>query len=424
MKVLLINTYDRGGAAKACIRLHLALLDSGVESHLLFLNSKSSIPESSSFLDYFPTKRPNRPTYKSLFKRIGRAVGIKDRHHENDKFLERRSKKLELFSFPRTAYDITQLKIYQEADVVNLHWVAHFLDYGSFFSKNSKPLVWTLHDKNPFIGGEHYEEMYIGMDENGDPIERSISIEENELNRSLKEYKETQIQENKASLTFVALNQWMKSQYTASKLYDRNPVEVIPNGLDPQNFNTQKPAIARKELNLPLEKTLLLFVADETTKTRKGLAFLLDAFSKIESKNTTMVSIGRPTHDISTEIPLIQMGYIENPDTINTVFSAVDAFVIPSLIDNYPNTVLESLMTGTPVIGFPTGGIPEMIKDGENGILTESISSLSLAKAIDKFMNTREQFDTKAIQKRAFEDHSIYSQVLDYKALFHSVMIK
>ena len=53
------------------------------------------------------------------------------------------------------------------------------------------------------------------------------------------------------------------------------------------------------------------------------------------------------------------------------IYSAADVFVIPSLQDNLPNTILESLACSTPVVGFNVGGISEVIDDGENGYLVE-----------------------------------------------------
>ena len=53
-----------------------------------------------------------------------------------------------------------------------------YLDYNSFFKSNKKPVVWTLHDMNPFTGGEHYEETIIGIDEKGIPISRKRTIDE------------------------------------------------------------------------------------------------------------------------------------------------------------------------------------------------------------------------------------------------------
>jgi hypothetical protein len=53
-------------------------------------------------------------------------------------------------------YEYIYLNYTKEADIINLHWVANFIDFQSFFRYNDKPIVWTLHDANPFTGGCHY----------------------------------------------------------------------------------------------------------------------------------------------------------------------------------------------------------------------------------------------------------------------------
>ena len=65
--------------------------------------------------------------------------------------------------------------------------------------------------------------------------------------------------------------------------------------------------------------------------------------------------------------------------TIVELYSVAHLFVIPSLQDNLPNTIIESMLCGTPVVGFDTGGIPEMIEHKKNGYLAEYKSSEDLA---------------------------------------------
>jgi glycosyltransferase involved in cell wall biosynthesis len=76
--------------------------------------------------------------------RVERAIGHIDPH-------------IEQFSHPFSRYRIEQHPWVREADVINLHWVSCFLDYARFFATVEKPIVWTLHDQNPYLGGFHYE---------------------------------------------------------------------------------------------------------------------------------------------------------------------------------------------------------------------------------------------------------------------------
>jgi hypothetical protein len=66
----------------------------------------------------------------------------------------------ELFSDDRTQHGVALVDQLPSCDVVNLHWIAHLVDYQAFFGAvpQHTPVVWTLHDMNPFTGGCHYDE--------------------------------------------------------------------------------------------------------------------------------------------------------------------------------------------------------------------------------------------------------------------------
>ena len=69
-------------------------------------------------------------------------------------------------------------------------------------------------------------------------------------------------------------------------------------------------------------------------------------------------------------------------DDIVAAYNAADAMVVPSLEDNLPNTVIEAMACGTPVVGFRTGGIPEMIDHEQNGYLADVGSAQQLADGL------------------------------------------
>jgi len=73
---------------------------------------------------------------------------------------------------------------------------------------------------------------------------------------------------------------------------------------------------------------------------------------------------------------------ISNQETIVKAYNAATVFVIPSLEENLPNTIMESLACGTPAVGFEVGGIPEMIDHKSNGYLAKYKSSEDLARGI------------------------------------------
>lgn len=424
MKVLIVNTYDRGGAANACIRLHSGLLHQGIDSKLLLLHKEKNVEESYAFEK--PQIKTNR--FKKVFQKVERKLlrklGFATRKQKESKeknFLKSRAEGLELFSFPDSPYDITTSPLYKEADIINLHWVAGFLDYESFFRKNTKPVVWTLHDMNPFTGGEHYEETTLGMDVAGNPLSRVFNTTEQEIFTKVIKIKEQALQHVK-NITVVAPSSWLATAARVSEIFRKFDTAHIPYGLDAMQFTTYDKTHARTVFNLPLNKKIVLFVADSVTNERKGFRFLLHALQMLQDLDILLCAVGRNSKELEQLENVVQLGYIEDERSLSMCYSAADVFVIPSIMDNLPNTVLESLYCGTPVIGFPVGGLVDMVQSGVNGILAQEISSRALANSIITFFKKANNYNTRQIRNDAIAMYSLEKQALAYNQIYKSVV--
>ncbi|MBU6343531.1 MAG: glycosyltransferase, partial [Bacteroidetes bacterium] len=93
--------------------------------------------------------------------------------------------------------------------------------------------------------------------------------------------------------------------------------------------------------------------------------------------------------------PVHLLGMIQKPEDLAMVYGACDVFVIPSLEDNLPNTVMESLACGLPVAGFDTGGIPEMVRAGLEGEIVPQKDAEALANGIAQILG-KESYRTAA----------------------------
>ncbi|WP_157686600.1 glycosyltransferase [Nonlabens sp. Hel1_33_55] len=329
---------------------------------------------------------------------------------------------MEHFSFPTSNFDLTRNILYEEADIINLHWVAEFLNFQTFFTKNKKPLVWTLHDMNPFTGGEHYEEEFSGIDESDTLKPRIINLDdksfyESIVNDKIKALKET------TRLTVVAPSNWLCNEAKKSRVLGRFETYRIPYGLDQKVFRQYDKQVARDVLNIKTEKSVILFVSDKIDSERKGIKILLRSLRLINQENHLLCIAGDvkdlDLDDFQCETHLL--GHIKDDRIMSLCYNAADVFIIPSLMDNLPNTVLESLMCGTPVIGFAIGGIPDMIIDEENGILVKHISPQNLAKAISEFFLNANTFDRESISQKAIEKYSLEIQAASYVKLYNRV---
>jgi glycosyltransferase involved in cell wall biosynthesis len=420
MKVALFNTYDFGGAAKACIRLHQGLLDEGFESNLVLKQKTSNVKFSEQI--GLTSSLTNRLLGKA--RRIAFEFKIikGENFNRENTFISNRPKGLECYSYPYSKIDITQSKVYQEADIINLHWVADFLDWKTFFTKNKKPVVWTLHDQNPFLGGEHYAERFLGMDEVGKPEKRVYTAAEILEERRLLDYKMNCLSKVD-NLYIVCPSQWLLSCANKSGLLGRFKSFHIPNGFPTNIFKLYSRSFCREILGIPDGQKVILFVADSLENSRKGYAYLRQAISgmqKNQQGNVILCAIGNKSFS-SEDTRVLELGRFQDERMMAMAYNAADVFVIPSLEDNLPNTMIESMLCGTPVIAFNTGGISDAVIDNYTGFLCPDISVNSLKSTIEKFLANPNLFDREKISGFAREKYSLAVQAKKYIELFESV---
>ncbi len=439
IKPLLLNTSDYGGAATSCLRLHYGLRDSGVDSNVLFerRNSQINIPFSDAVhTDARPAtkknhKRNTREKIQREMQKIGRQLGIKGKGSPDEcwpspdqtAFLNSRTRGLEMYSFPYSACDITKKSAYQAANIINLHWVSGFLDWESFFATNKKPIVWTLHDQNPFLGGEHYAERYLGMSSEGVPLPRSYSDRELQMDKALLDFKKNALR-NVENLHIVTPSRWLFECSQQSELFSRFPHHHIPYGYPTETFKLHDRSNSRKLLNIPQDKTVFLYVSDTLANNRKGYAIFKGAVEKLSAedrKSVLFCAIGENA-DAPSADSVMELGRINDEETMALAYSAANAFIIPSLEDNLPNTMIESILCGTPVIGFNTGGIPEAIIDGENGFISNELSVNGIIGSISRFLGDRNTFERDSIAKNAKTKYHSKVQGGKYRDLYEQIL--
>lgn len=404
LSVLHLATKDQGGAAIAGIRLHKGLLQLGVDSQFLFQEKKTATIPSSSYLPWKP-----KSLKKQLLNKLGLGLDIAQK---NKARLRDISRNYDMFSFADSGVDITQLPEYQQADVINLHWVPRFLDYPSFFRKCTKPVVWTLHDMNPFSGGFHYQR---DIEKNQGKI---MALDQQIFEVKKAAYRHCQ------SLSVVAPSRWMHEEAKASELMGSFPNYHIPYGIDTTVFKPYDQAFAREVFNLPPDKKLLLFVSDSLKNERKGFDLLLEALSNMEDENLWLCAVGSAKAATSHLKQMSSLGRVSDERLMALLYSACDAFVLPSREDNFPNVLLEATACGTPVIAFPIGGVPDIIEDGKNGLIAEDVSANALQSALKRFSSEPPALSRAQISDNTSKKYALQEQATRYQALYHQMLDK
>jgi glycosyltransferase involved in cell wall biosynthesis len=314
------------------------------------------------------------------------------------------------------------------ADIINLHWIAGFVDLQSFFSEMSRhvPIVWTLHDMNAFTGGCHYDEGCGKYELScGACPQLSSSKSGDRSHRIWLRKRDAFAEVAPGRLQFVSPSRWLADALRRSSLLADRPVTVIPNGVDVDDFAPRDRRLARDALGIPSDAAVVLFVADSVENRRKGFTLLAEALADLhEVPNLLAVSVGRDKPTANFNAKHLHLGYVDNDRFLSLIYSAADAFAIPSLQDNLPNTVLESLACGTPVVGFDLGGIPDLLRPGVTGFLAPEGDVAAFRDALASLLQDPALRVELAANCRhvAVTEYSLEVQARRYLELYESVL--
>ncbi len=259
-------------------------------------------------------------------------------------------------------------------DVINLHWVDKFFSYKDFqhLAVSGVPIVWTMHDMRAFTGGCHYSFDCTRYRNDCAPCSQlrfdPLYIAHTQLNRRLRIF-------STVELVGVTPSGWLAQLARDSRFFADRQVRVIYNSLDLERFSPLDQTRARRQLGLTEECFVMLFAAHDGSEKRKGFALLLEALEECRSDpcfrsfcdagKILILTLGVPDPRlVDAGLPVQNLGFIKEVDQMVAAYSAADVFVLPSLYDNLPNTMLESLACGTPVLSFDVGGMSEILSQG------------------------------------------------------------
>lgn len=364
MKVTHLNYSDsKGGASIAAKRIHASQVRYGIDSEFI-VHKKSTDDADVLKLRSYPSTIIRDLQYRLESKFMQAFLNLDDQ--------------CSLSVFPSTNPKIINSL---ESDIVNLHWINAGMLSIYEISKIVKPKVWTLHDMWPFSSIEHYPKSDFWKSDFPEYPQSKYLNFEKFIKRYAFESKKLAWHE---SFPIVAPSNWMKEQVRQSKLMKDWPIYVINNPIDLKKWNAKSKQLARTKLHLPQNKKLVLFGSSGgINDKRKGFSDLLNSLRYINEKIELVIFGNKHSLKDLDTVRVHQMGYINDSQILNWIYSACDLLAIPSKVDNFPNTILESMASATPVVGYSIGGIPELISHKNNGYLVEKDSHKDLAKGIE-----------------------------------------
>lgn len=416
MNILLVNTSERvGGAAIASHRLMRALNRNGVKAMMLVRDKQTDDPH--------VVRLPQSPMLRLKFV-AERAEIYASNHFRREN----------LWSVDTATHgtDITRLPEFRRADLIHLNWVNQgMLSVGDVAKilKSGKPVVWTMHDMWPFTGICHHAENCEGWLHGCGNCPKVYAPSEHDF--SQKTFLRKQAAYAKGRLTMVACSNWLAGLARKAPLLEGHSVVSIPNAIDTRFYVPGDKLAARRELGLPEDQKLLLFVAYKATDLGKGINYLIEATEHIVRdhpdwrRQLGIVPVGRESETLKDAFACDAwpQGIVTDAARMRLLYQAADLFVIPTLMDNLPNTIVEAMSCGLPCVGFNVGGLPQMIQDGINGYLVLYRNAAELARlSLAALVSNRYDSFCEYAHRTAVENYSESVVAARYKRLYEECL--
>lgn len=405
MKVLHISASDnKGGAAKAALRNCEAQRSLGIDAHMYVLNKTTDL----FFVHGIASGR--RKFFFTLKNIIAQKI-LDYFKHKNAGYSS-----LNFFNSP-----LLKIINKSDADIVNLHWTGDEIISVADIAKIKKPIVWTLHDMWAFGGTEHYPEN--NDHENGySSKQKGFDINKWNWLRKNKAWK-------KIKFNIIAPCEWMYVSVKESILFKSQNVYKIQYPLNLQVFKPADQKMARKILNLPLDKKLILFGAEGGDKDlRKGFDLLEKALIELSKgydlniAELVIFGMSAPQIPVQSNFKVNYAGLIHDESTLALLYSSADVMVVPSRMDNLPQTAIESIACGTPVVAFDIGGLPDIIEHKVTGYLAIPKNEKDLSTGIYWILSQNTCF-RKACRDAAIQKYNYKTVVEQYIKVYNKALV-
>jgi glycosyltransferase involved in cell wall biosynthesis len=289
--------------------------------------------------------------------------------------------------------------------------------------KIKAPIVWSLQDMWPFTGGCHFtNDCDRYLDKCG--LCKTLSSKFRFDLSSIVYYRKKKTFKKINKLIINGPSKWMSDCAKKSSLFNKNKIINLPNTIDTDLFRPIDKKISRTLFGIPNHKKVVLFGASNVNDPRKGYVYLLSALSKINADDLILVVAGqsKPKNPIKIKFPVYYIPPVSDDVSLAQMYNVADVVLMPSLEDNLPNTIMESLSCGVPVVAFEIGGHSDMIDHKKNGYLASAKDASDFADGINWTLNNMNTSLTNNARQKVLNSFSYSVVVKRYIKLYKDIL--
>lgn len=402
MKILHVSFTDANtGSGIGAWRLHTSMLSYGLDSRLLVIH-KCHDNETVITMPKDPKKR--------------QEIHNKNRSIKKSLDLDNRG----LLSFNIFNSGMGEYINNMEIDLVQMHWINLDTISISEIGSLNKPVYWKLPDMWAFSGAEHYITPYMNKRykegykrKNRNEIDYGFDI-----NKWIWRYK--RLCWFRKKINIIGPSKWMADCARESVLFRNNNITNIANPLDIDLYSPGSGGRYRNILNIDKDTKVVMFASlNATSDQRKGFQHLINSLYNLGRMELQykicFVVIGSEGKDEKySGITLKYLGKVTNENDLVSAYNMADVFVLPSKIDNLPNTIKEATCCGVPCVAFDVGGIPDMIEHKKNGYLAKPYDEMDLALGIKWVVENSGNVMSGYVRNKAGKLHEPSSAIKKY----------
>lgn len=372
MKIVVMNTSDtEGGAARCAHRLHMGFQAAGSDS-TYFVQKKFGTDESTL-------------SNQSVFGKL--AAEVRPGLDRLPMRLYRNRTGGPFSTGLTTTFSFSKINTLSP-DIVNLHYVGEGFLPNRSLKQIKCPIVWTLHDSQPFTGGCHLPGECISYEQACGKCPKLGSNKPQDLSNWIWRNKTKAWSD--LNLTIVTDSTWLAGCAQKSSLFRGLRVEAINPGLSLSAYKPIDKSLARSILSLPIDKKLILFGAmHSTSDSNKGFQYLKPAIEQLSKTvlkdEAELIIFGATAPKVQPDLGMKShyLGRLHDDISLSVLYSAADVMVVPSIRESFGQTASEAMACGTPVVAFGATGLLDIVEHKLNGYLATPYQYQDLASGIN-----------------------------------------
>ncbi len=219
---------------------------------------------------------------------------------------------------------------------------------------------------------------------------------------------------------WISLTKRMKQEVLESTRVPERMIRVVPLGRDPRRFDPSRynRSEARSRYGLPMDKEIVGVIG--RLDPQKGQEEFLRSLPLVleQRRNVYYVLVGEETHgeggfrrhlvNLSHELGIQDhVRFLPFTEDVPEFMAAIDVFALPSYSETFGLVLIEAMAMGKPVVATSTGGVPEIVEDGRDGLLIPPRDEKALGEAIVRLLKNTSLRTTLSKQARLDAEEEI-----------------